>query len=241
MLHRKRRRGNLLLIVLMSAFIAALLSSAVLAAAHSIDRAKRQAASITAVYDGLAMADIFARAFVSDFDLQYYQEPIPIGTMEIGYEFYETLIENTQGFVSNMNMTLLPDGRYVYNGDAELVINDVVSRDVHSGGIYHPNNVGLGERAWNVAHSIDTFQIYLSQKPGADPSNGDNLLLGATGDKYYFADIVFDLQFSDGISFIQQRYRLSNVYAKFTHSGGAVKCDIETDEAVLLLEAQSIG
>lgn len=239
-IHNKQRRGSLIVVVLLIALVTSLLASAVLSVAKSLERAEEQSDSITIIYDGIAMADIFTDAFLSDLDLQYRQEPVPVGEVDIDRAFYETMIANAEGFISNMNMTLQTDGRYLYNGDATLVAEDITFEDSFSGGIYRPDQVSMETRFFEIARLIGSFQIYLNEKLTPDATNANNILEGETGDRYYLEDVIFSLQFSIGIHQFQQTYCISNLYAQFTHSG-MIMCDVQTDEAVLILESQSVS
>lgn len=238
-LRKKQRRGNLLVVVLLMAVIASLLTSAFISASHSLSQAEEQSSSIMDIYNGLALADVFTDAFIADLDMQYRQEPIPAGTTEINREFYETMIANTEGFIANMNMTLSSDGRYLYKGDAELVAEDIAFEDSFSGGIYRPSQVSMETRFLEVVKKIDSFEIYLDKKLTPDATNVNNILSGKSGDRYYLEDVIMNLQFEMGAYRFQRAYRISNLYAQFTHSG-MIMCDIQTDEIVVTLESQSV-
>ena len=236
----RARSGNLVIVVMLIAVVASLLAAALTASARSAQRASNMTDSVAVVYDGLAIADIFADAFLSDLDMQYRQEPVPVGTLTIDNVFYEQMIENAKGFTENMNMVLQPDGRYLYKGNAQMVAEDIAFDNSFAGNGYRPENMSMESRFWQRVTTIDTFYIYIDQKLTPDPAHPDNILDGDTGDRYYLKDVVLELHFTVGLTQFYQQYRIQNLYAEFTHIG-TILCDIQTDEAIVTMEAQTVA
>lgn len=241
---KRARKGNLLTIVLIVAIVAILLCGVVKKAANDLYIAKEEAGEAVEIYSGLAMADIFADAFIFDLGSQYVQEPIPVGMTEVSRSFYEELISGTQGIIDSMNLKQLASGSYQYTGDARAVADDVqFTEESYGVGVtrkeYQVSR--MEQRFENLAKKIDDFIITLPTAFVPDESAAGNILNGESGDRYYIRDMEFALDFNIGIQDYHRDYLLTGLYAEFSQQDGKVTCNIRTDEAQLTLVSQRIS